>query len=219
MVHEPYVTGGDKFSPSPLRIVVLEDNPAEARLLQERLSDVDAEISCDFAGELWEVSPERLDAADCAVIDLGLPDSSGLEALGWIKDLAPEIAIVVLTGLDDEATALAALRGGAQEYLVKDHVDGFVLVRAIRYAIVRREIETARDRRLLGEEEQQLEFIQQLLSLGLAMETTQAWLRQPSMVARMSEHVSAITRLTETVKKSSQRRAPELRTSTVHESD
>ena len=119
----------------PLRIVLLEDNPADARLVQESLRDCDTRIDCDIAAELWQVSPERLALADCALIDLGLPDATDMEAVQWIRDLAPQLPIVVLTGFDDEVTGLAALQKGAQDFLVKQHADGYLIARAIRFAV------------------------------------------------------------------------------------
>jgi len=100
-------------APHRLRILLLEDNPADARLTQERLRG--SAIDCDVATQLREVSQQRLAGIDCALIDLGLPDASGLQALQRIRDLAPELPIVVLTGFADEVTGPLALRLGAQD--------------------------------------------------------------------------------------------------------
>ncbi|MET0864589.1 MAG: response regulator [Nakamurella sp.] len=201
MVHEPQVADVADISRiaarKPLRIVVLEDNPAEARLLKEMLIDVATEMTCEFAGELWEVSQELLDAADCAVVDLGLPDSSGLEALDWIRDLAPDVPIVVLTGIEDQATGVAALQHGAQEYLVKQHSNSFSIASAIRFAVVRMDIQQSLDRQNANKATLESSLLQELLALGLAMQTTQGWMRQPTVSGRMAEHVSAISALTE----------------------
>ena len=89
-------------APTRLRILLLEDNPADARLTQERLRG--SAIDCDVATQLNEVSAQRLAGVDCALIDLGLPDASGLQALQRIRELAPELPIVVLTGFSDEVT-------------------------------------------------------------------------------------------------------------------
>ena len=201
MVHGPLVTSSaNTVVRKPLRVVVLEDNPAEARLLQELLFDVAAEISCEFAAELWEVSQELLAAADCAVIDLGLPDSSGLEAVDWIRDLAPEIPIVVLTGLEDETIGLAAIRHGAQEFLVKHHSNAYTIAGAIRFAIVRMNIQQSLDQELMQESDLQSGLFTELRNIGLAMQTTQGWMRQPSVASRMAEHVAAILALAERIR-------------------
>jgi len=175
-----------------LRILLLEDNTAEARLLQERLQDLSGTIECDVASELWEVSPERLRLADCAVLDLGLPDSSGLEALDWIRDLAPEIPIVVLTGLDDQEIALAALRQGAQEYLLKQHADANSIASAIRSAIVRMRLGLASDYRAILDIDRQNDLSSQLYTISLAMQATRDWTSQPSVVARIADHIAQI---------------------------
>ena len=99
----------------PLRTLLLEDNRVDARLTQEGLRDCDDRIDCDIASSLREVSAQRLATVDCAVIDLSLPDASGLQALDRILDIAPDIPIVVLTGFDDGATergGTAARRAG-----------------------------------------------------------------------------------------------------------
>jgi CheY-like chemotaxis protein len=202
MVHGPLVTNSaNTIARKPLRVVVLEDNPAEARLLQELLLDVAVEMTCEFAGELWEVSQERLAAADCAVIDLGLPDSSGLEAVDWIRDLAPEIPIVVLTGIEDESIGLAAIEHGAQEFLVKHHSDGYTIASAIRFAVVRMDIQHSLDLQLMRDADVESSLLLELRAVILAMQTTQGWMRQPSVAMRMSEHVAAITAVTEKIDK------------------
>lgn len=77
----------------------------------------------------------------CILLDLGLPDAEGVEGLNRLRAVAPDVAIVVLTGTDDETVGLQALQGGAQDYLVKGQVDGHVLSRSIRYAIERMQAE------------------------------------------------------------------------------
>ena len=72
------------------------------------------------------------------MLDLSLPDAEGLETLERTHAHSPNLPIVVLTGLDDEALAVRAVREGAQDYLVKGQVTGQVLVRAMRYATERK---------------------------------------------------------------------------------
>jgi PAS domain S-box-containing protein len=80
---------------------------------------------------------------DVVLLDLGLPDSQGLEMLNKIYAQTPTTPIVVLTGLDDEAIANQAVREGAQDYLLKDDINGRALWRVIRYAIERKRAEEA----------------------------------------------------------------------------
>ena len=79
----------------------------------------------------------RQQSFDIVLSDLSLPDTQGLESITKIHALVPDLPIVVLTGLADEATGLAALREGAQDYLIKGQIECDGLMRAIRYAIER----------------------------------------------------------------------------------
>ena len=122
-----------------IKILLVEDNPADADLLAELL-----EVS---GGVQWElVSVEFLHEAiahlckqpfDIVLLDLSLPDSRGLETLTSLREVAPDTAMVVMTGLDDEAIALEAVRLGAQDYIVKGQITTQLLTRTIRYAIER----------------------------------------------------------------------------------
>ena len=77
------------------------------------------------------------------LLDLGLPDSHGIDTLVVTRAQAPGVPIVVLTGFQDEALGDEALKGGAQDYLVKGQVDSKLLGRSLRYAIVRKATEEA----------------------------------------------------------------------------
>src|SRR4029077_2552358 len=99
---------------------------------------------------------DRLDAAlarlscehfDVVLLDLSLPDEQGLNTLLRTHAHAPKVPIVILTGLDDEAMAVKAVRAGAQDYLVKGRVDGDLLVRSMRYATERGRAVEALERR------------------------------------------------------------------------
>src|SRR5207249_2569499 len=83
---------------------------------------------------------ERLAAGEFSLVllDLSLPDSHGLNTFTQVHAQAPKVPIIVMSGLDDETIAVNAVHEGAQDYLVKGHVDGHLLVRAMRYAIERK---------------------------------------------------------------------------------
>lgn len=91
---------------------------------------------------------------DCMLLDLGLPDAQGIDALNTVLDQSPNLAIVVLTGLLDTERGLEAVTAGAQDYLVKGQVDGAGLSRAVRYAAGRRAIDEARQRVRMAERRQ-----------------------------------------------------------------
>ena len=75
---------------------------------------------------------------DAILLDLGLPDAQGLEAVRRVRAAAPGVPLVVMTGLDDEALAAQALQEGAQDYLIKGQIEARGLLRALRYAIERK---------------------------------------------------------------------------------
>ena len=124
----------------PLLVLHIEDNPADALLAQEYLRSVQPDVQFDAAVRLDEVTLERAAAARCAILDLSLPDASGLEGLIAIRAMSEALPIIVLTGVDDLELAVTALRFGADDYLVKNHVDGDTLQRSIRYSIERRRL-------------------------------------------------------------------------------
>src|SRR5690606_32817419 len=82
----------------------------------------------------------------CVLVDLSLPDATGLEALEHVLALAPDAAVLVLTGQTDAHVGVAAVQAGAQDYLVKQDVDGRLLARAIRYAMERKRADLAQRR-------------------------------------------------------------------------
>ena len=124
-----------------LRVLIVEDNPGDARLLEEMLAgDVPFDLKCvERLSEAIEVlDKERIDAV---LLDLSLPDSQGLDTFIRTNAHSPEVAIIVLTGLDDQEVAIRAMQKGAQDYLVKGHVDSDSLTRAMRYGIERKRLE------------------------------------------------------------------------------
>ncbi len=123
------------------RVLVVEDNPADVRLLQEALYQVGAiEVRLSPAGTLQEAE-DRLRGGrfDVVLLDLSLPDTEGLEGLERLQKTSPELPILVLTGRNDSELAVRAVRNGAQDYLVKGQVDGHLLIRAMRYAAERKQ--------------------------------------------------------------------------------
>jgi PAS domain S-box-containing protein len=127
-----------------IKVLLVEDNPGDARLVEILLSEVGSSAGFEvvYAERLGEAI-ERLGEADFDVIllDLSLPDSSGLETVSRTRAAAPRTPMVVLSGQDDEETALRAVQRGAQDYLIKGQEDGELMVRSIRYAIERQRIE------------------------------------------------------------------------------
>ena len=127
---------------TPIRLLLVEDNPGDARLVREHLADVEGgrSLLLDDAPTL-AAAVAKVRAGlhpDIVLLDLSLPDSFGLDTLARWQTEAPTLPVIVLTGSDDEALAVAAVREGAQDYLVKGRIDGALLLQAVRYAIERK---------------------------------------------------------------------------------
>ena len=122
-----------------MKIMVVEDNPGDARLVQEALDRYGEEKfnlvrEATLHNAVRDLSEGEIDAI---LLDLTLPDASGLETLVQLQKADSITPIIVLTSLDDEDIAMQALRLGAQDYLVKGNVNGEKLIRALRYSVER----------------------------------------------------------------------------------
>ena len=125
-----------------LSILLVEDDPGDASLFTEMILEQRRDIAVSVAPRLADaVSHLRELRPDVVFLDMNLPDSVGLPTITAIQHAAPEIPIVVLTGLDDDETGMATVRMGAQDYLVKSGADGKMLLRAARYAVERKKLE------------------------------------------------------------------------------
>lgn len=125
-----------------LDILLVEDNIGDARLIDVLLSEEGgAEFRLDHVERLADAVDRLHDQAyDVVLLDLSLPDSFGLETVRKLRSEAANTPIVILSGLDNEETALRALQSGAQDYLVKGRADGNLIKRSILYAMERQRI-------------------------------------------------------------------------------
>jgi two-component system sensor histidine kinase UhpB len=126
-------------------ILLVEDNPGDARLIQEMLAEAGGQgFAVEWVSRLAE-GLARLDRGgiDLVLLDLGLPDSQGLDTFIRAYAHGSHLPFLVLTGYDDEALGPIVLRQGAQDYLPKGEVTGSILGRAIRYAIERKRAEAS----------------------------------------------------------------------------
>ena len=132
-----------------IRVLLVEDNPGDARLFTELVRDTGAGLWKLVQADRLSTALERLkrEPFDLMLLDLSLPDAEGLDTLMRARAEAPKVPIVVLTGHDDEALAVRAMRAGAQDYLAKGRLDGDLLVRSIRYATERGRAIEALERR------------------------------------------------------------------------
>ncbi len=129
----------------PLHVLLVEDSAGDARLLSEQLKEVESpQLALVHVQTLREATERaRLGDVDVLLLDLSLPDAQGLGTVVSARAACPRVPIVVLTGFDDETIAVAALKEGAQDYLVKGRFEPQLLLRAIRYAIERHRAEEA----------------------------------------------------------------------------
>jgi diguanylate cyclase (GGDEF)-like protein len=143
MLHELTVDLHLSKAPRTVPILLLEDDPdyaALVRVMLEEAKDTEFEVRHvqrleDARGALQDFAPA------CILADLTLPDARWLEAPTALREVAPNVPIVILSGLDDESLAMRAVHEGAQDYLVKGHANAHSLGRAIRYAIERMQAE------------------------------------------------------------------------------
>lgn len=118
-------------------LVLVEDDLGDAFLVREMLADVAPGVRLASFTTLRAALEDWPADAECALIDLGLPDAFGLTALEELRQQVPDVPVVVLTGRSDDGLGPAALAAGAQDFLVKGQVDGPGLERSLRYAIER----------------------------------------------------------------------------------
>jgi len=137
-----------------IHLLLIEDSPDDAVLIQEFLADArQAEFEVEHVEWLSKALARlALGNIDAVLLDLQLPDSRGLDTFRAVQQAAPALPVVVLSGFEDETTALTAVQEGAQDYLVKGHVGTGVLERTVRYAI-----ERSRSARALAERNAELE--------------------------------------------------------------
>jgi DNA-binding response OmpR family regulator len=150
-----------------ISMLVVEDNPADAALVKEYLRDT---VTVNYEVETIDTLSEALSVlsrrnVDIVLLDLSLPDSSGVETVRTLTGRCPQVAIIVLTGLEDENAATQSLRFGAQEYLEKRNLSASMLRRTISYALERKKALREKDNLLadLTLALERIELLQRLL--------------------------------------------------------
>lgn len=129
---------GVASAPDTIEILLVEDDPQDAFLVEELLADTPLNSSITWVASLDAARPHLRGFRGCVLLDLNLPDATGLGVLRAVLTNAESAAVVVLTGHDDEHEGIEALATGAQDYLVKGNVDGSLLARSLRYSIERK---------------------------------------------------------------------------------
>ncbi len=127
------------MSESVRKILQIEDNLSDAGLIREMLDETGNNYALTTADRLSSGLKLLEDEVfDVVLVDLGLPDSDGIDTLRRLQDKNSALPVIVLTGFVDEGLAVKAIGLGAQDYLVKGRINGALLIRSIRYAIERK---------------------------------------------------------------------------------
>ncbi|MEH0021740.1 MAG: response regulator [Desulfobacter sp.] len=148
------------------QILLVEDNPGDAELISEMIGSnepdmFDIHVDSRLSHALDTLSKGNI---DIVLLDLGLPDSSGLDALKVVKATHPGLPVVVITGNDDEKTGARAVKSGAQDYILKGMVPAHYLLQALKYAIYRQESEFR-----LKQSEEKYRNIVENIGIGVAL--------------------------------------------------
>jgi DNA-binding response OmpR family regulator len=139
VVRRHVLSGGPLASAAPhrvggktIRVLLVEDDEADASLLRRMLGTVKLmRLEVVLAATLEGAMAHLAAGVDIVLLDLNLPDRSGLGTLAHLRAADPATPVVILTGVEDRQTAVAALDNGAQDYLVKGHVDGIAVGRSV----------------------------------------------------------------------------------------
>lgn len=190
--------------PSAIRILLIEDNELDARVMTKSLTAYpETRFEITRAEDL--ATATRLLAErnfDCMLLDLSLPDSSGLVSVEALAGQAPDCPIVVLTGLDDPSTALEAVQQGAQDYLSKRTTDSETVARSVRYAVARHhgdlalrsatdQLSLLRDRERIARDLHDT-VIQQLFATGMSLQSVSAAVTDEDAQGRILQAVEGI---------------------------
>jgi PAS domain S-box-containing protein len=131
------------MSSNQIRALLIEDDPDDILLLKDSLAEIGlGKIKLDYTDRLSKgLIQLSAQSYDVILLDLNLPDSRGLDTLNTTIKRFPKLPVVVLSGLVDDAITVEAVRRGAQDYLVKGDISGPLVMRVVRYAIERKQVE------------------------------------------------------------------------------
>ncbi len=161
-------------------IMLIEDDPGDALLIKEMLEQQECKARI--------VNPKRLaeglltlqqTPCDIILLDMNLPDSCGLTTLIRVMHANPDIPIIVLTGLADEAFGIEAVKAGAQDYLTKSDLDGRLLKRSMHYAVERKQLEISlKQTRDLFEQQARIDYLTGIYNRRMFTELLEAELQR-----------------------------------------
>lgn len=159
-----------------LTVLLVEDDDGDAQLVRDELLERLPNARLLRSRTLSEALSALNGLIDCVLLDLGLPDATGIDAVSRLRAAGPATPLIVLTGLADEAAGLAAVAAGAQDYLLKGNLDQQQLPRSIRYAIGRRQAEENERELLLAEAQaREVARLERGLAPTLVLEDSPVW--------------------------------------------
>ncbi|MDD2310405.1 MAG: diguanylate cyclase [Desulfuromonadaceae bacterium] len=160
--------------------LLIEDDPGDALLIREMLEQQECKAQLITVERLSEgIHFLQQNPCDVVLLDMNLPDSSGLSTMTRLLDAAPSTPIIVLTGLSDESFGTDAVKSGAQDYLVKGEIDGRVLKRAMFYAVERKKLEiTLKQTRDLFERQARIDYLTGIYNRMMFSELLEAELQR-----------------------------------------
>jgi signal transduction histidine kinase len=141
------------MSTEALKVLLIEDNPGDVRLIREMFAEAKHPVfKVHCVDRLTDGLASLIESHfDVILLDLSLPDSNGLNTFVTLHGAAEELPIVILSGLNDETTAIECVNAGAQDYLIKGEVNSHLLLRSLRYAVARGLLEKERTQLLARE--------------------------------------------------------------------
>ncbi len=146
-ISKQLLIGDTSLNVTSLSILLVEDNPGDVGIVKELIKASEINFTLTHVSTLKETLLHCLDRDfDVILLDLGLPDSVGLETLKKIQVFNVMPPIIVMTGWDDEDSALSSLREGAQDYLVKTRMTSDTILRSIKYGIERKKLQNLQEK-------------------------------------------------------------------------
>jgi DNA-binding response OmpR family regulator len=181
--------------PTPIRILLVEDNPTDLMLVRELFAtspgvDFDIEQASRLAEALDLLKQKTFDVV---LLDLGLPDSNGVDTFAQFHRQAPGVPILVLTGLEDEKAGLAAMQSGAQDFIGKKRIQNRLIQNSVLYAVIRAQVHQREEQeRILDDQKRELHDMDRLSTNNTTSVTARIYSGSPLHDSAPDEFKAAV---------------------------
>jgi DNA-binding response OmpR family regulator len=181
--------------PTPIRILLVEDNPTDLMLVRELFAtspgvDFDIEQASRLAEALDLLKQKTFDVV---LLDLGLPDSNGVDTFAQFHRQAPGVPILVLTGLEDEKAGLAAMHSGAQDFIGKKRIQNRLIQNSVLYAVIRAQVHQREEQeRILDGQKRELHDMDRLSTNNTTSVTARIYSGSPLHDSAPDEFKAAV---------------------------